>query len=161
MRKDIKQLVNYYVRKFNTRDPYDLAEYLNVEVQVGKLGSRAGCYMFLKNHKCVFLNEDLPENEMRLVMAHELAHSIMHRKENCYFIRNKTLMLTSKLEIEANTFAAYLLLPDEFIFENKNLTTNQLSRLSGYEQALIELRMEPFRAAAKVKHPCIIGDELP
>lgn len=66
-----------------------------------------------KNHKCVFLNEDLEENEMRLVMAHELGHSIMHRKENCYFIRNKTLLLNSKIEIEANTFAAELLIPDE------------------------------------------------
>gem|GEM_PF-108577 len=136
MRKDIKQLVNYYVKKFNTRNPYKLAECLNVEVQIGELGSQAGCYMFLKNHKCIFLNEDLEENEMRLVMAHELGHAIMHRKENCYFIRNKTLMLTSKLEIEANTFAAELLIPDEIIFENRQTTTEQLSRLLGYEQAL-------------------------
>lgn len=113
MRKDIKQLVNYYVRKFNTRNPYELAKCLHVQIQIGQLGSQAGCYMFLKNHKCIFLNEDLDESEMRLVLAHELGHSIMHRKENCYFIRNKTLMLTSKLEIEANTFAAELLIPDE------------------------------------------------
>lgn len=144
MRKDIKQLVNYYVRKFNTRNPYKLAACLNVEVQIGELGSQAGCYMFLKNHKCIFLNEDLEENEMRLVMAHELGHAIMHRKENCYFIRNKTLMLTSKLEIEANTFAAELLIPDEIIFENRQTTTEQLSRLLGYEQALIELRLKTF-----------------
>ena len=39
MRKDIKQLVNYYVRKFNTRNPYDLAKSLNVEVQIGELMS--------------------------------------------------------------------------------------------------------------------------
>lgn len=144
MRKDIKQTVNYYVGKFNTRNPYELAKCLNVEVQIGQLGSRAGCYMFLKNHKCIFLNEDLEENEMRLVMAHELGHAIMHRKENCYFIRNKTLMLTSKLEIEANTFAAELLIPDEIIFENRQTTTEQLSRLLGYEQALIELRLKTF-----------------
>ena len=144
MRKDIKQLVNYYVKKFNTRNPYKFAECLNVEVQIGELGSQAGCYMFLKNHKCIFLNEDLEENEMRLVMAHELGHAIMHRKENCYFIRNKTLMLTSKLEIEANTFAAELLIPDEIIFENQRTTTEQLSRLLGYEQALIELRLKTF-----------------
>lgn len=140
MKKDIKQLVNYYVRKFNTRNPYALAKYLNVEVQVGKLGSRAGCYMFLKNHKCVFLNEDLEENEMRLVMAHELAHSIMHRKENCYFIRNKTLLLTSKMEIEANTFAAELLIPDELIFENPGLSADQLARIVGYDKKIMDFK---------------------
>lgn len=140
MKKDIKQLVSYYVRKFNTRNPYDLAKYLNVEVQIGKLGNRAGCYMFLKNHKCVFLNEDLKENEMRLVMAHELAHSIMHRKENCYFIRNKTLLLTSKMEIEANTFAAELLIPDELIFENPGLSADQLARIVGYDKKIMDFK---------------------
>ena len=71
MRKDIKQLVNYYVKKFNTRNPYDLAQYLNVEVQIGSLGSRAGCYMFLKNHKCIFLNEELEENAQPQPLAAE------------------------------------------------------------------------------------------
>ncbi len=140
MKKDIKQLVNYYVRKFNTRNPYDLARHLNVEVQIGELGSRAGCYMFIKNHKCVFLNEDLEENEMRLVMAHELAHSIMHRKENCYFIRNKTLLLTSKIEIEANTFAAELLIPDELIFENPGVPIDQIARIAGYCEEIMKFK---------------------
>lgn len=48
---DVKRLVAYYVKKYDTRNPFRLAEYLNVEVQTGPLGSRAGCYMFLKNHK--------------------------------------------------------------------------------------------------------------
>lgn len=140
MRKDIKQLVNYYVKKFNTRNPYKLAECLNVEVQIGELGSQAGCYMFLKNHKCIFLNEDLEENEMRLVMAHELGHAIMHRKENCYFIRNKTLILTSKIEIEANTFAAELLIPDELIFEHPDTPADQLARLAGYNEKIMNFK---------------------
>jgi len=140
LRKDIKQLVNYYVKKFNTRNPYDLAQYLNVEVQIGSLGSRAGCYMFLKNHKCIFLNEELEENEMRLVMAHELAHSIMHRKENCYFIRNKTLLLNSKIENEANTFAAELLIPDELIFEHPDMSESQIARLAGYNEKIMDFK---------------------
>lgn len=145
MRKDIKRLIAYYTKKFNTRSPFEIADFLNIEVQIGPLGSRCGCYMFLKKHRCIFLNEDLPEHEMELVMAHELGHAIMHRKENCYFIRNKTLLLNSKYEIEANTFAAELLIPDEVILENWNYTTEQLSRLLGYEQALIELRLKTYR----------------
>ena len=140
MRKDIKQLVNYYVRKFNTRNPYELAKCLHVQIQIGQLGSQAGCYMFLKNHKCIFLNEDLDENEMRLVLAHELGHAIMHRKENCYFIRNKTLMLTSKIEIEANNFAAELLIPDELIFEHPDMPADQLARLAGYNEKIMNFK---------------------
>lgn len=137
---DIKRLVAYYVRKYDTRNPFQLAEHLNVEVQIGPLGSRAGCYMFLKNHKCIFLNEDLEEHERMLVMAHELAHSIMHRKENCYFIRNKTLLLASKIEIEANTFAVELLIPDDLIYENPGMNSTQIARLVGYDEKIMEFK---------------------
>lgn len=138
--RDVKRLVAYYVRKFDTRNPFELADHLNVEVQTGPLGSRAGCYMFLKNHKCIFLNENLEERERTLVMAHELAHSIMHRKENCYFIRNKTLMLTSKIEIEANKFAAELLIPDNLMIENPGMTKTQIARLAGYNEKIMEFK---------------------
>lgn len=143
MRKDIKRLTAYYAKKFNTRNPFEIADCMGILYQFGNIGC-SGCYMFLKNHRYIFLNQNLPEHEMELVMAHELGHAIMHRKENCYFLRNKTLLLNSKNEIEANTFAAELLIPDEIITENCNLTTEQLSRLLGYEQALVELRLKSY-----------------
>lgn len=98
--------------------------------------------MYLKKHKCVFLNENLDEHEMCLVMAHELGHAILHPKENCYFIRNKTLLLNSKNEIEANKFAMELLIDDSILEENRELTTEQLSRMLGYHEKLIELRLK-------------------
>lgn len=141
--KQIKQIVSYYCKKFNTRNPFEIADHLGILYQIGNIGC-SGCYMFLKNHRYIFLNQNLSEYETRLVMAHELGHAIMHRKENCYFIRNKTLLLNSKIEIEANIFAAELLIPDNIIRENRDLTTQQLSRLLGYEQALIELRLKSY-----------------
>lgn len=140
MKKDIKRLVSYYIKKYDTRNPFELANCLNVEVQHGPLGSQAGCYLFLKNHKCIFLNENLNENERSLVMAHELGHAIMHRKENCYFIRNKTLLLTSKNEIEANMFAAELLIPDSIILENPGMTKSQIARLAGYDEKIMDFK---------------------
>lgn len=73
-------------------------------------------------------------------MAHELAHSIMHRKENCYFIRNKTLLLTSKMEIEANTFTAELLIPDDLIYENAGMNSSQIARMLGYDEKIMEFK---------------------
>ncbi len=151
MKKDIKHLIAHYTKKFNTRSPFEIADSLNIQVQIGPLGSRCGCYMFLKNHRCIFLNENLPEHELRLVMAHELGHAIMHRKENCYFIRNKTLLLNSKNELEANQFAAELLIPDEILLEHHDLTTEQLSQLLGYEQPFIELRLKSYRDVTQVE----------
>ncbi len=137
----IKEVVEKYVIKYSTRDPFKLARLLGIEVQLGNPGC-AGCYIFLKNHRYIFLNQSLPKHEMNLVMAHELGHAILHRKENCYFMRNKTLLLNSKKEIEANLFAMELLIDDSFIEENKHLTIEQIARLSGYCEKLIELRLQ-------------------
>lgn len=142
MRNDIKKIVTRYKRKFGTSDPFKIADALHIEFSTGDIGSREGCYMYLKKHKCIFLNDNLDEREMRLVMAHELGHAIMHPKENCYFIRNKTLLLNSKIEIEANKFAMELLISDEFLEESKCYTINQISRMTGYHENLIRLRLE-------------------
>ena len=141
MDNKIQKLVSYYTRKFKTRNPFEIADSLGILYHIGDIGC-SGCYMFLKNHRYIFLNQNLSELEMLLVMAHELGHAILHRKENCYFIKNKTLLLNSKNEIEANLFAAELLIPDEIILENRDYTTEQLSRLLGYEQALVELKVK-------------------
>lgn len=144
LRKDIRRLVAYYAKKCGSCSPFVIADFLNIELQVGPLGSRYGCYMFLKNHRCIFLNENLPPCEMNMVMAHELGHAIMHRRENCYFIKNKTLLLNSKTELEANLFAAELLISDDAIREHRDMTIGQLSRLLGYEQEMIQLKMRLF-----------------
>lgn len=137
----IKRLVAYYTRKFDTRNPFEIADAFGILYQIGNIGCD-GCYMFLKNHRYIFLNQDLSEHDMNLVMAHELGHAILHRKQNCYFIRNKTLLLNSKTEMEANKFAIELLIPNEIILENWQYTTSQLSRLTGYNEKLIELRLK-------------------
>lgn len=143
MSRDIKRTVSHYRKKFNTNDPFVIADQLGILYQIGAL-KYEGCYMFLKNHRYIFLNEDLPPHEQKLVMAHELGHAILHRKENCYFIRNKTLLLNSKNEIEANKFAVELLLPDEILNEyiESGYTIEQVARITGYYQKLIELRLK-------------------
>ena len=130
---DIKKIVSYYKRKTGTTNPFDIADQLGILYQVCNLQFE-GCYMFLKNHRYIFINENLPEYEQRLVMAHELGHAILHRKENCYFIRNRTLLLNSKKEIEANRFAMELLVPDSLLEEYREFTVEQISRITGYHQ---------------------------
>ena len=141
MKRNIKKVVTYYKKKFGTDNPFEIADNLGILYQIGNIDFE-GCYMFLKNHRYIFLNQDLKDNEMKLVMAHELGHAILHRKENCYFIRNKTLLLNSKNEIEANKFAMELLLSDEFLEENRCCTIGQISRMTGYHRKLIELRLQ-------------------
>ncbi len=137
----IKRIIAYYNRTFCTSDPFEIADSLGVLYQFGNC-KFAGCYMFLKNHRYIFLSNELGETECRLVMAHELGHAILDRKENCYFIRNKTLLSISKFEKRANLFAAYLLITEDMLAEYKGYTQEQFCGCTGYPKELIELRLE-------------------
>ena len=125
----IKRLVTYYKRLCNTSDPFEIADRLGILYQIGNL-NQEGCYMFLKNHRYIFLSNQLSREELILIMAHELGHALLDRKSNCYFIRNKTLLLNSRLERRANLFAAYLLISDDLIAEFSGYTMEQMSLLS-------------------------------
>lgn len=139
--EQIKRLATYYIRKFGTNDPFEIADRLGVLYQIGNCENE-GCYMFLKNHRYIFLSNKLNPIELKLVMAHELAHAIYDRKENCYFIRDKTLLLNTKIERRANRFAAYLLIDDGMLRDFSGYTREQFCQSTGYPKELIELRLE-------------------
>lgn len=140
MKKSIKSTVAYLVKKFDTRNPFEIADRLKIEYIIGSMGSYSGCYLYLKKHRCIFLSDELPAHELNFVMAHELGHAILHRTENCYFIRNKTFLSTERIEREANTFAAELLIPDSLILENPGFTKSQLARLTGYNEMIMNFK---------------------
>ena len=98
--------------------------------------------MFLKNHRYIFLSNQLQNQELNLVMAHELGHALLDRKANCYFIRNKTLFLNSRIELRANLFAAHLLIPNELLQEYTGYTEEQFCSCTGYPKELLELRLK-------------------
>ena len=137
----VKRLVSYYKRKCGTDDPFEIADQLGVLYQIGNC-KHEGCYMFLKNHRYIFLSNQLSREELRLVMAHELGHALLDRKANCYFIRNKTLLLVSKLERRANLFAAYLLISEELLTQYRGYTEEQFCQCTGYPKELLELRLK-------------------
>lgn len=140
MNRNIKKIALHLIKKYNTQNPFKIADDLKIEYIIGPMGQYSGCYLYLKRHRCIFINEDLPENDRHFVMAHELGHALLHRKENCYFIRNKTLLSTLRIEKEANTFAAELLIPDSLIYENSGMTKNQLARLAGYNEKILDFK---------------------
>ena len=137
----IKRIVSYYRRIYDTSDPFEIADHLGVLYQIGNC-KQEGCYMFLKNHRYIFLRNQLKDQELNLVMAHELGHALLDRKANCYFIRNKTLLLNSHIERRANLFAAYLLITDDMLKEYINCTEEQFCACTGYPKELIKLRLK-------------------
>ena len=137
----IIRLVAYYRKLYGTSNPFEIADRLGILYQIGNC-KHEGCYMFLKNHRYIFLSSRLEFPELNLVMSHELGHALLDRKANCYFIRNKTLLLNSRIERRANLFAAYLLIPDSLLEEYVGSTLDQFCSCTGLPEELIELRLK-------------------
>lgn len=134
--RDIKRIVNRIVRKYHTSDLRQLCDYLNVLVQVGDLGDVFGCYLLVKRQKCILINKNIIGTPMeKVVLAHELGHSVLHWKNSCYFY-GSTFFLKAREEKEANIFAAELLISDSIVLENPGMTKCQLASLTGYEEKL-------------------------
>ena len=79
--------------------------------------------------------------ELLFVMAHELGHAIMHRKQNCYFLRNYTY-LNSTVEREANLFSAYMVISDDFLLSRECCNSVEIADLYGCDYRTIEIRMK-------------------
>ena len=146
MGKNIKKTVNSLVKRYNTRNPFVLAEYLNIMICDSDIGELKGFYIYKQRKKIIFINRNLKNTETYkfrdMVMAHELGHAILTPKSQCYFFSDNTFFLKSKPETEANLFAAELLIEDKIFTEHEDYTLSQLSRLTGYEERLIELRIQ-------------------
>ncbi len=139
-----KRLIRYYERIVGSHDPIKIAEYANIRIAILPLGEIAGNYKLIKRKRWIFINDNIPMDSpmFKVIIAHELGHALLHRKENCAFIKNKTLLLTSGIEREANAFAAYLLISDEMLQNYSDCTQSQFCDCTGYPMELIRLRLK-------------------
>ena len=141
---EAKRLIWYYERMVGSRDPVKIAKYANIRIAILPLGEIAGNYKLVKRKRWIFVNDNIPTDSpmFKVVVAHELGHALLHRKENCAFIKNKTLLLTSGIEREANQFAAHLLISDDMLQNYSGCTQSQFCDCTGYPKELIELRLK-------------------
>lgn len=137
----IKRRVEQIVRKYRTRDPFEMIKGMNVILVYYPLEGVHGFYQYFQRNNIIYLDERLSKNEQRFVLAYELGHMFLHKKANAIFMDTRTQFNTDKFELEANTFAIDLLLPDSLLEEYKEFTVEQISRMTGYHKRLIELKL--------------------
>ena len=110
---EIYEIVERLIKKYGTRNPFKLAELLGVLIVFEPLGSAYGYYSRTHRTKVIHINENLSYINQYFTCAHELGHAVQHPDTSTIFLRKNTLFSIDRLEIEANTFAVELLLPDE------------------------------------------------
>lgn len=137
---NIREIVSKLVEKYNTRNPFELADYQNIEIVYSELKSVLGYYTKYRRVQSIILSNELPEHLERHVCAHELGHAICHPDINVQWLCESTFYSKGKFERQANTFAVELLLPDTLLREYPDQTIYQIARSVGVPEEFVDLR---------------------
>jgi Zn-dependent peptidase ImmA (M78 family) len=112
----IADKVEQLVKKYDTRNPFEIAESLNIAVRYIDLGYELKAYYVCQSRiKNIVLNNKVNERALRLLAAHELGHAILHKEIAALkgFQEIELFDVASRTEYEANIFAAELLIDDD------------------------------------------------
>lgn len=137
---NIKQKANSLARKYSSRNPLEIVKNLNVILVYYPLRDVRGFYQYFQRNNIIYIDDELSENEQKVVCAHELGHMFLHKNSNALFMDTRTHFVKTKYENEANTFAAELLIPDSVILDNPGMTKNQIARIMGYEEKILDFK---------------------
>ena len=144
--------VKKLVRQHQTRDPQTLAEALHIRVRYFDQPTRLnGLYTVILNRPIILLRPQLSPWQENLVLAHELGHHCLHRqalKELGFFGDLSKGWLETRYELEANLFAAHLLLPDEAIL-NALADERDLQDIAGQLNVPLDVLGIKFKALEK------------
>lgn len=160
--KQLSEVGERLVRRCGTRDPFEIARQLGVEVLFcDGFNSMKGMYRVIKRNRFIFINRDLTPQMQRIVCAHELGHDQLHRNlAKTGAIQEFMLYdMTTKPEYEANIVAAEILLDTDEVLDyvyHYGYTSEQIARAMGTDINLVALKVahlaETNRGLRPVEH---------
>ena len=122
--QSISEEVRRIQKKYGESDPFRLAQAMKIIVVLKPMGRYKGCckgfYVQHRRIKHITINSDLPEVIQRVILAHEIAHSVLHTNITAAFHEFTLFDDTDRQEYEANLFAAELLLSDDCVLNALN-----------------------------------------
>ena len=128
----IHRCVHKLIRHHGTRDPYRIAKERGILLLYSDMGTQSyACKgFFLQQNRIlsITINHALSQDMQRIILAHELGHAVLHRTLCRGALHDFSLFTdTSKLEYEANLFAADLLVDDAQAYAVMQETDNFFS----------------------------------
>lgn len=112
MQERIQKIINKLIKKYDTTNPFELCDFLDIKIFYTTLPNRGFC-MHDRRIPIIFINETLDYHDQKKVCAHELGHALLHKGYNVAFFEAYTYFSTERYENEANLFADLLLENDK------------------------------------------------
>lgn len=130
------------VRRYKTRNPFEIADHLNITVKYGEFTQLKGFYNYTYRNRFIVINSRLNEIEQNITCSHELGHDRLHRKQaKVGLMRDYHIFNVADIcEREANLFAAQLLIDDSDFLDCASMkyTSAQIaSELNVHEELAI------------------------
>ena len=125
----IKDIVTGLVETYKTTDPFEICDNLNIKIMHNELGREIKGFFQRtpSGYEILHLNTELMPEEERYICAHELGHAILHVDLSLKFFIENRLQVKNKFEIQADKFAAEILISDVDIPAIKGMSVEQLS----------------------------------
>ncbi len=139
---DSKALAARLSKKYDTRDPFRLADEMGFIVVFAPLVGMRGFQQRIKRQNIIYINDELDERQQALVCGHEMGHHFMHRGMNRIFMNLNTQFVTQKFENEANLFSLELIFTDEDLQPFLNRSITDAAAFMGVSVQLATWRME-------------------
>lgn len=117
---NIKAYIQDLYQTYKTKDPDELAAALGLHIyERSDFNQLLGMYAIVDQRPCIFLNANLDSHTRKLILAHEIGHDQLHRKEaeKQGLVEFTLFNMTYRTEYEANVFAAHLLVDDDEVYD--------------------------------------------
>ena len=128
----IYKTVEKLKQKYKTSNPIIICRKLGIDIKPKKLNDLNGYFISCLKKKYIIVNDELGDEALMLVIAHELGHAILHSSRSLQYMRNNFLLpKNSVYEKEADIFAILLLGRDFYIanIEYTNIRNEKLDDL--------------------------------
>lgn len=146
--REIIKKADRLVEDVGSRNPHRIAQDLGVKIIPLDFKRQRGAYKVIYRNSFIFVKNDLSPVMENIVICHELGHHTLHRDEAVkvggFEEFNIFDMKESRMEYEANIFAAQLSLPDEEILEyiQRGYDIQQIARAMRSDINLVAMKAD-------------------
>lgn len=136
------------VRECETRDAVRIARELGITVMPRDFKWQKGAYKVIERNPFIFIKRDLHPVLYNIVLLHEIGHDRNHREEAIrvggFREFNIFDLQASRLEYEANLFAAEVSLPDDDVLEmiERDYTIQKIARALHSDFNLVAIKID-------------------